>query len=47
MFTLVSLVIFTMLFLQWRPEDPLNFTIKLGLLGMVVWGFYLVVNGVK
>ena len=47
MFTLVSLVIFTLLFMQWRSDDFLNFTIKLGLFIMVAWGLYLVINGVK
>jgi hypothetical protein len=44
MFTFVSTILFTVLFLMWRKSDWFNFTIKLGLILMAGWGFYLLVN---
>jgi len=43
-FTLLSTILFAILFLMWRKTDWFNFTIKLGLLIMTGWGFYLIVH---
>jgi hypothetical protein len=38
------MIFFILLFFLWSGEDLLNFTIKLGLILMAGWGFYLIVN---
>jgi len=44
MFTLTATIFFTLLFILWSGKDLLNFTIKLGLILMAGWGFYLLVH---
>jgi hypothetical protein len=42
MFTVISTLLFLLLMLMWRSNDPTNLIIKFGLALMTGWGGYLI-----